>query len=114
LSERARSNYQLPTTNYQSPITNHFSLLTSHSPAHRVSVTSTFLASPADASAQIWNLASGKLEKRIQAGIGAMAVFSPGNECLVLSGAICQAISVPAWADGPRISSDASILAFFS
>jgi WD40 repeat protein len=65
-----------------------------------------------DVSAQIWNLASGKLEKRIQAGIGAMAVFNPGNEWLVLTGAICQAISIPAWADGPRISSDASILAF--
>jgi WD40 repeat protein len=65
-----------------------------------------------DVSAQIWNLASGKLEKRIQSGIGAMAVFSPGNEWLVLTGALCQAISVPAWADGPSISSDASILAF--
>lgn len=65
-----------------------------------------------DPSAQIWNLSSGKLEKRIQAGVGTMAVFSPANEWLVLSGAICRAISVPAWADGPRISSDASVLAF--
>ena len=48
-----------------------------------------------DVSAQIWNLRPGKSEKRIQAGIGAMAVFSPENEWLVLSGAICRAISVP-------------------
>jgi len=65
-----------------------------------------------DASAQIWNLLSGQIEKRIQAGIGAMAVFSPENEWLVLSGEICRAISVPAWENGPRISGDASILAF--
>jgi WD40 repeat protein len=65
-----------------------------------------------DASAQIWNLPSGQIEKRIQAGIGAMAVFSPENEWLVLSGEICRAISVPAWENGPRISGDASILAF--
>jgi WD40 repeat protein len=65
-----------------------------------------------DASAQIWNLASGKMEKRIQAGIGAMAVFSPEDEWLVLSGEICRAISVPAWENGPRISTDASVLAF--
>jgi WD40 repeat protein len=39
-------------------------------------------------------------------------VFSPENEWLVLSGEICRAISVPAWENGPRISGDASILAF--
>jgi eukaryotic-like serine/threonine-protein kinase len=65
-----------------------------------------------DTSAQIWNLLTGQLEKRIQAGIGAMAVFSPGNEWLVMSGEICRALSVPAWENGPQISSDAAILAF--
>jgi eukaryotic-like serine/threonine-protein kinase len=65
-----------------------------------------------DISAQIWNLSTGKLEQRIQAGIGAMAVFSPGNEWLVMSGEICRALSVPAWENGPQISSDAAILAF--
>ena len=65
-----------------------------------------------DESAQIWNLLSGQMEKRIQAGIGAMAVFSPQNEWLVLSGKICRVISVPAWEIGPRISGDASNLAF--
>jgi WD40 repeat protein len=65
-----------------------------------------------DVSAQIWNLSSGLMEKRIQTGIGAMAVFSPKNEWLVMSGAICRAISVLGWENGPRVSSDAAILAF--
>ncbi len=65
-----------------------------------------------DESAQIWNLSSEKMEKQIQAGIGAMALFNSENEWLLLSGALCRAVSVPAWTNGPRISSDAAILAF--
>jgi WD40 repeat protein len=64
-----------------------------------------------DTSAQIWNLLTGKLEKRVQAGIGAMAVFSPGSEWLLMTGEICRALSAPAWENGPQISSDAAILA---
>jgi WD40 repeat protein len=41
-----------------------------------------------------------------------MAVFSPGNEWLVMTGEICRALSVPAWENGPQISSDAAILTF--
>jgi WD40 repeat protein len=65
-----------------------------------------------DASAQIWNLSSGNMVQRIQAGIGAMAVFNPENEWLILSGEICCAISVPRWQIGPRVSNEASIFAF--
>ena len=50
--------------------------------------------------------------QRVDAGIGAMAVFNPGGEWLVLSGLMCRAISVPSWQIGPQVSNEAAIFAF--
>jgi WD40 repeat protein len=61
---------------------------------------------------QIWDLSSKKMVNRIEAGIGAMAIFDPKSRWLVMSGEICRAVSVPDWQNGPRVSSDATTFAF--